>query len=92
MKFIADNKLENKIKTEILKLEDASQFYKFNLKIKIFRFIFSNYEVNKKIQHFYINSFKTKRKKHFLKFLFIELKRCRTDSKLKEIDDLVSAM
>jgi uncharacterized membrane-anchored protein YjiN (DUF445 family) len=50
------------------------------------RLLFSNYEVNKKIQNFYLNSYKTKRKKHFLKFLFIELKSCRRDSKLKEIE------
>jgi hypothetical protein len=86
MKYISDIIYEKKIKLENLKFENATKFYKLNIKEKIFRLLFSNYEINIKLQKYFINIFKNKRKKHIVKSLFKKIKACYKYSKLKEIE------
>jgi hypothetical protein len=86
MKYISDIIYEKKIKLENLKFENATKFYKINIKEKIFRLLFSNYEINIKLQKYFINIFKNKRKKHIVKSLFKKIKASYKYSKFKEIE------
>lgn len=71
---ITNIKRESKIKIEIIKFNNAIQFYVRNLKMKIFYFLFNNYELNIKLGNFFIKTMINKTKKIYRKMLLNKLK------------------
>ena len=66
MVFISDKILKKRTILDNLKVENAHNFYLLNLKQKIFGFLLSNFEINLKLQRYYINSITIKKKKYHI--------------------------
>lgn len=84
MVFISDKILKKRTILDNLKVENAHNFYILNLKQKIFGFLLSNFEINLKLQRYYINSITIKKKKHILIKLYKKIKESLKYSKIKE--------
>lgn len=84
MIFISDKILKKRIILDNLKVENAHNFYILNLKQKIFGFLLSNFEINLKLQRYFINSITIKKKKHILIKLYKKIKEFLKYSKIKE--------
>lgn len=84
MLFISDKILKKRTILNNLKVENAHNFYILNLKQKIFGFLHSNFDINLKLQRYFINSITIKKKKHILIKLYKKIKEFLKYSKIKE--------